>query len=253
MLKFENTLTITKPFIWLDYNDSYLKELREKYRLKELVSNANGTLSVIEKITNWVHHLWEHDGENEPSNPDPLSILEEVSKGKRFRCVEYSIVLTGCLNALGIYSRKLALKTKDCETREIGAGHVVAECFVPELNKWIMVDPQVNAIVFANGIPLNAVELAEAIHDGKKIDIPKAQNREQVETYLNFISPYLYYFSVKFDNRENVIVDYNLTEQLMLIPLGAKKPTIFQKKYPIGNLTFTHSLNDFYKNPLEVM
>lgn len=104
--------------------------------------------------------LWEYNGENEPIQFDPLYILEQVSKGKQFRCVEYAVVLNGCLNALGLRSRILSLKMHDCETREYGAGHVVVEVFITELDKWIMADPQFNVVPYKNNEPLNAVELS---------------------------------------------------------------------------------------------
>jgi hypothetical protein len=35
----------------------------------------------------------------------------------------------------------------------------------------------------------------------------------------------------------------------MLVPLGAKNPTVFQIKYPLDYLIYTNSLKDFYQIP----
>ena len=69
--------------------------------------------------------------------------------------------------------------------------------------------------------------------------------------YTKWIYPYLYYFDVNFDNREG-ISDKKLIDgkrSLMLVPLGAKKPTVFQIRFPMNDFIYTHSLEDFYKKP----
>lgn len=235
-----------------DVNNSYLRELRSKYPIDSIASSGNSDLEKVLKISSWVHSLWKHDGMNEPEKRDALYILEEVKKGKRFRCVEYGIVTTACLNAIGIKARVLHLKTKDVEIRPAGAGHVVLEAFVNDLNKWIMIDPQWDVIPNADGKPLNAVELQSAITNRKEVDIWTSEQTTPNE-YIAWIYPYLYYFSIKFDNRENINKEerssYQGKFELMLVPIGVKNPTIFQQKYPIDYSFYTNSLKDFYSKP----
>ncbi|MFT4413785.1 transglutaminase-like domain-containing protein [Fredinandcohnia humi] len=237
---------VENQFLWLDYNHQYLKELRDRYSLGNLVNGEMNDLTKVEAVMNWVNCLWEHNGENEPNRFDPLYILERVSKGNQFRCVEFSVVLNGCLNALGLSSRILSLKTQDCETREYGAGHVVVETFIPELNKWKMADPQFNLVPYRNTQPLNAVELALSSKDS--VDIK--QSFTNSFSYYDWISPYLFYFTINFDNRVNDERSYKEKEQLMLVPLGAQFPKVFQRVHSIGNIEYTHSLNRFYLSPI---
>ena len=91
------------PFAWEDPTDLYLMELRTRYNLEEIVSNSKSDLERVEKLCHWVHGLWKHNGRNMPKKSDPISIIEEAKTGKRFRCVEYSIVLSACLNSIGTY------------------------------------------------------------------------------------------------------------------------------------------------------
>ena len=103
-----------------------------------------------------------------------------------------------------------------------------------------------------NNIPLNAVEFQKAIVDNYKgleintsLDISKRQ-------YVEWIYPYLYYFDISFDNREGNDRNTNRIngkQSLMLVPLGAIKPTIFQIKDKIDNCIYTNSLIDFYGLP----
>ena len=71
-----------------------------------------------------------------------MSILEAAETGMKFRCVEFGIVVAGCLNVIGIPTRVLALKTRGSELSRDGAGHVQAEAYPQSLNNWVLVDPQ---------------------------------------------------------------------------------------------------------------
>jgi hypothetical protein len=66
------------------------------------------------------------------------------------------------------------------------------------------------------------------------------------------VYPYLYYLDVPFDNREGPgkVKEKQLnSSHLMLVPEGAKQPTVFQKKWPISNMLYTHHVADFYAPP----
>ncbi|MCM3597224.1 hypothetical protein M4D55_15725 [Metabacillus idriensis] len=208
---------VVDDFKWLNYEHNYLEKLRQKFRLNSLINNQMDDLQIVEVVMKWVSGLWEHNGENEPQHSDPLFVLEEVSNGKQYRCVEYAIVLNGCLNALVLYSRILSLKTKDCETREFGAGHIVVEVYIPKLEKWIMADPQFNVVPYINKTPINAVEFA--LNKNQSVQIKPSLKNDF--SYLNWIRPYLYYFTVNFDNRVNDNRSYKEKKQLMLGPINA--------------------------------
>lgn len=161
--------------------------------------------------------------------------------------MEYSIVISGCLNALGIPSRVLALKTEDVETRKLGAGHVVAEAYVRDPDKWILIDGQWDVIPLLNGIALNALELQQAFAQNKPgLDIHSGSQSKPTE-YFKWVRPYLFYLDVSLDNRVG-IADRS-GARLMLVPVGAKKPTVFQREFPIGEMLYTHSVRAFYAKP----
>jgi hypothetical protein len=235
---------VQDQYLYLDYNDPYLKELRDQHQLSSLVNDDMDDVTKVEVVMRWVNSLWEHNGYNEPEHNDPLYILEQVAKGQQYRCVEYAVVLNGCLNALGLRSRVLYLKTEDCETRESGAGHAVIEIYIHALNKWIMADPQFNVIPYKNNVPLNAVELAQS--DKSSVDFK--QSNDDSFSYYDWIIEYLFYFSIKYDNRVNGRT-YMDKKQLMLVPLDAPFPKVMQRVYPIGDVEYTHSLNRFYAIP----
>lgn len=155
------------PFVFATPDEPELHELRERYGLEPLVAGSDSDLEKVRRICAWGQALWQHDGWNEPSSPDPLTILEEAAAGSSFRCVEYDVVIAAC--ALGLPGRVLEPRTEDVETREFGAGHVVSEVFLPDIQKWVLVDGQWNVIPVYNGKPLNGAEFRCALDAGASI------------------------------------------------------------------------------------
>jgi hypothetical protein len=227
-------------------DDPYLTRLRTEYGLDSVVAGKKSDYEKVRAVSKWVRSRWEHNGSNEPLKPDPISILQEASQGKRFRCVEYGVVLSAALNALGIPARVLALKTEDVETRESGAGHVVTEAYLADLKKWIMVDGQWDVIPTLKGKPLNAVELQQALAKADEGLDAESFSGTTAQKYFAWVAPYLYYFDTRFDSR---IEGAQHFYSLMLVPVGAKQPTIFQKRWPLKTMVHTSSLRAFYPNP----
>ncbi|EJF11270.1 MULTISPECIES: transglutaminase-like domain-containing protein [Pontibacter] len=233
-------------------NNEFLQTLRKQYQLDALVAGAKNDTEKALRIVNWVHRQWKHDGMNEPSSPDALTILAEVKEGKNFRCVEYGIVTTAALNAIDLPARTMGLKMKEVETIEYGAGHVVLEVFLPDLNKWVMLDGQFDVMPVLNNVPLNAVEFQQAIATNYEALEIRSLSGTSKSKYVSWVYPYLYYFDVKFDNREGIALQREKIDgksSLMLVPAGANIPKVFQIKYPMEYLKYTHSLIDLYEAP----
>jgi len=253
-LKFDTSSKNESLKFWYEPNNNnkYLDELRDKFPIDSLVKDAKTDTEKAQNILNWVHTRWQHDGNNQPRKNDAISILEEVKEGKNFRCVEYGIVASACLNSVGLKARTLALKTKDVETRQYGAGHVLTEVYLNDLGKWALLDGQWDAMPVLNGVPLNAVEFQKAISENyPELEI-RTNSGLPKRMYTDWIYPYLYFFDVSFDNREGTGLEKNKVDgkvQLMLVPTGEKNPTVFQRNYPIDYCIYTHSLNDFYAPP----
>ncbi|UYZ64764.1 transglutaminase-like domain-containing protein [Hymenobacter weizhouensis] len=228
--------------------DDYLTALRTTYRLDSVAAGATTDLARVQALCAWVSRQWKHNGTNEPSKSDPLTILREAAQGKQFRCVEYGIVLSGALASLGIPARVLALKMADVETRKTGAGHVLTEVWLRDQQKWVLVDGQWDVIPFLNGVPLNAVELQKALAErapGFTVQSPRGTTAQK---YARWIQPYLYYFDINFDQRFGTKTERGA---LMLVPAGASNPTVFQRKYPLKHLTYTNSVASFYASPVK--
>lgn len=236
-------------------NSPDLVTLKTLYRLDSVVDSGNSEFENILHLLNWTNGRFRHDGSNKPSQPNTLTILKEASEGRRFTCVEYATVLRTVLASQDFNARVVGLMTKDVETTRYGAGHVLTEVWSTQYNKWFLLDPQLNFVPVLDNVPLNAVEFQNAIaqkSDFQLIDVNGRLSRKTERSYLSFITPYLYYMDTRFDQREvgfDSLLYVNGKIGLMLVPVGAKNPTVFQRNTRIGWAEYTNNINDFYRKP----
>lgn len=239
----------------IDYPDRQNEErfvkLREAFRLDTIVSEFSTDFNKVLAIQSWVQSQWVHDGDSPSEKRDAYYILTEAQKGRRFRCVEYSLVASECLLSLGFKVRGLGLMTKDINEVNYGAGHVLNEVYLEDLNKWIMIDPQFDVIVSLNDVPLNAVELQNAIINEEDIRMYNPNQVISKENYIRWIGPYLYYFTTSLNIGGVEVWDRIVgnKKQLTLVPLEADNPKYFQRLFRINTSYFTHSVTDFYPVP----
>jgi hypothetical protein len=234
-----------------DNEKAYLDALKLKYPI-----NFGATKTQIDSvmtILNWTRRQWEHKGDVSPKRNDAISILDEVKEGRRFPCFAYGIVLASQLKVSGFKSRVIYLKSKDIATSMQGGGHVATEVFVDELQKWVFVDGQFNTMPFLNNVPLNAVELQQAIRtDFDNLEFRSLGKIDKIN-YIDFVQPYLFYFDCAFDQRESIITQRNSVNgkrNLMLVPSGTENPAfmlVWNSK--IDYCEYTNSVNDFYAKP----
>lgn len=148
------------------------------------------------------------------------------------------------------------LKSRDEEKVKIAAGHVLTEAWSDKFNKWFLLDGQVNIVPVLDGIPLNAIEFQDAILNKRDFQLINANGEVSSgvkKRYTKFVGPYLYYMNTRFDQREilsSEVFEVNGKSNLMLVPVGAKNPTVFQRKYDMNYLEYTNSISDFYRKPV---
>jgi len=121
-------------------------------------ATAVGTLS-------WVTHRWRHANAHLETD-DAVECLRRADEGQRFACMEYSLVLSQALNALGIPARRLSLLQANYHVG-LGRSHMVSEAWIDDLGRWVVLDGQ-NGLYWtgAGKEPLGAVALQQAVRSG---------------------------------------------------------------------------------------
>ncbi len=235
--------------------ESYSAELRTWFELDSRMPRAPTDLERARAICASVHGRWTHSNDDEPSRNDPITILREASRGKRFRCVQFGIVLAGALSAFGMPSRVVAMMSRDVETRESGASHVVAEAWIASLGKWVLLDAQENAVFLQGDVPLNCAEVAARMGEPDlQVRIPGLPPGIDPRIYLDpeAFGPNFFYFQTRVDQRRSVsgqVGGEGGHRSILLCPLGAPEPRIFQRTLPFEQVTYTRSTAAFYRPP----
>lgn len=165
-----NIVRINNPDICLaafgfQYEDFYnhdVQALRDKYSLDRLVVSAKTDLEKFIILREWVRGRIE---EGRPKNVDynfnALNILERAGRGERFFCSETATVFAQCVISLGYTGRYLGLFK----------GHILAEVWSNDFNKWVIMDVGDNLHYERFGVPLSALELHMALESGDFSDI----------------------------------------------------------------------------------
>ena len=214
-------------------NSETLRTLRETYKLDAIVAGAADDLDRIRRVCRWVHARTSHQGWNGDLPSDALGLLQVAENGGQWRCVEYGIVLAGCLNAVGIPARQVGGQARDVETIAVGAGHVFAEAWIADRQRWMFVDAQMDIVgLDSDGTPMNSVEFRNSLSRPTP-PIP----------YPLGLAFCMNYFVTGFEAADGT------RTRIMLGPIGSKMPTKFQRVLSRAPDRFTHRLADMYAPP----
>ncbi len=214
-------------------NSETLRTLRETYKLDAIVAGAADDLDRIRRMCRWVHGRTSHQGWDGDLPSDALGLLQVAEKGGQWRCVEYGTVLAGCLNAVGIPARQVGGRARDAETIAVGAGHVFAEAWIADRQRWMFVDAQMDIVgLDSDGTPMNSVEFRNSLSRPTP-PIP----------YPLGLAFCMNYFVTGFEAADGT------RTSIMLGPIGSKMPTKFQRVLSRAPDRFTHRLADMYAPP----
>ncbi len=155
--------------IWETAGHPRAQSLRDL--LPRRVANATDRLAQVRELSSWLASSWEHSGARRATVYAPWDAQTILAWGASQRghngerpitmCVHYAVAFVSACQALRIPARCAALMG----TPNSYEGHFVAEVWFEEHRKWVMVDPNCDAIVFRNGQPLSIEEI-QALGDG---------------------------------------------------------------------------------------
>jgi hypothetical protein len=145
-----------------------LDEGRADVLRRLLPETPRGAWATARTLLAWVSERWEHADANMEID-DAVACLERVDAGERFACVEYALVLSQALNAVGIPARRLLMRRARYHVG-LGRSHVVSEAWVDDLGQWVLLDAQ-NGLYWADSSdrPLSAPELQASLASGGSV------------------------------------------------------------------------------------
>ena len=145
--------------------DAMLAELREKYRLDDVIASGQTEFDQVLLLREWVHTRWKHGWSREPGPYNALDILAAVEAGHDFNCGYFAVTLMQCLLSLGFVARNLSICKPASEWMaedEGNIGHSLVEYWSHQFHKWILLDPDLNVHYERGGAPLSILEIHDA-------------------------------------------------------------------------------------------
>jgi hypothetical protein len=174
----------TKRFTFDSFDNPKLKQLRERYRLDEVVAAGRDEFDRQVLLLDWVHNRFKKFGR--PSSParGADEILKAIDAGHTFFCAHYADVLASTAASLGWVDRLLALRRPDDRPEGSGGSteHTSTEIWSNQYRKWVMFDPTFAMYVEKDGVPLSAYELRQAWFyedDGKHLTFVVGKERKR--------------------------------------------------------------------------
>lgn len=152
----------TQRFRFDSFENPKLKELRERYRLDEVVAPGRDEFARQVRLMDWTHRQFKKFGRPSTNCHGAMAILGAVEGGHTFFCAHYVEVLVSAAASLGWVDRSLALRRHQGVNRVGGSTeHSVTEIWSNQHRKWVMLDPTSNLYLETNGVPLNAWEIRQ--------------------------------------------------------------------------------------------
>ena len=142
---------------WEDLHHPKLKELRETYKLDQVVRSGATEYERQILLKNWVHNILPR-GDPKKLYYDSSSLEILVDAGKRMYCTQYAFTYLQCALALGWQSRKLSIDW-DHGKSQIDRHHGIVDVWSKDFNKWYCIDPDNNINFEKEGTPLNSLEV----------------------------------------------------------------------------------------------
>lgn len=135
------------------------------------IRNGADRFAQVRELSSWLASSWEHSGSRRTTVYAPWDAETILAWGASQRghndeppvamCVHYAVAFVSACQVLRIPARCAVLMG----TPNGYDGHFVAEVWFEEYRKWVMVDPNTDAILFRNGRPLSVEEI-QGLGDG---------------------------------------------------------------------------------------
>lgn len=173
-------------------SDPKLDELRDTYGLDEIAGNGN-TQSKALNLLHWLCEHTSHDGYNNfQDDYNALSFLEYAyDTGKGINCANLSVTLSEACLSVGIQARALWLMPENPIDMD---NHVVVMAFIPEDDRWIMLDPSFNCYLSdMDNIILSPWEIRQKLAAGEIMKI-NTQSEIGNSNYTDYLSKDMFYF-----------------------------------------------------------
>jgi len=241
--------TVLPRFTYEAGTSNNLRNVRQFFKLDDIVGNGD-EISKILNLMKWVHDNIRHDGSNyalcEFTSIDIYNYHKSTDKG--INCRHLAIVLNEIYLAMGFKSCYVT-----CGPKDNSDVHVINSVYSTTLNKWLWMDPTMNAYwKDENGNLLSIEEVRERLINDRPLllneDANWNKNNAQTRaSYLDgWMAKHLYWFERPVNSGFNIESRYRNTNQtfIRLVPLSYEPETA----NPYYKTIMTHDAAYFWEH-----
>ena len=148
------------------------------------------------KISRFVSGHIPHDNQKEPMRElNAVTLWEYAQRNPGgFNCRWHAILLSELLLSIDIKNRFVTCLPEDEHDQDC---HVVNLVWLPEMNKWAMIDSDMQEYVTdPDGIPLSLEEMRGELIAGRRLNVHRNSDPEGVEYMQGYWAKNLYWFSI---------------------------------------------------------
>ena len=178
-------------------NESRAQEIRDYFQLDTLYPDNATTWEKAVAIGKFVSSNIPHANQRKwPNDVNAIGLWEYIQDVEpAFNCRLHSIFAFELFLSTGIKARYITCMSQDKDDPDC---HVVDEVWLPELNKWAMVDTDMGGhyVTDKNGTPLSLKEMREHYISGEKMLMHPAFGKAQKDNdYYAYMAKNTYWFS----------------------------------------------------------
>ena len=178
------------------------EEIRRYFRqnanlnLDRIAASHMTTWEKTLEISRFVSGHIPHDNQKEPLGElNAITLWEYAQRVPTgFNCRWHAILLSELLLSVDIKNRFVTCLPEDENDRDC---HVVNLVWLPEMNKWAMIDSDMQEYVTdPDGIPLSLEEMRRELIAGRRLNIHRNSDPEGAEYMQGYWAKNLYWFSI---------------------------------------------------------
>lgn len=189
----EQIVRTSIPFRYEPLDHPRLKQLRQDFKLDQVVEGAEGELGLLLRLAQWACNYWDWPNHIEKNYPpwDALEILKPAGDGTPVGgfCQQFNLVFLQACESFGFSGRAISISQGRMQEKLPGGGHEVVELWSNEWKKWVYVDGALAWYVVdeKTGTPLSIWELRrrqlqtlanEATPPVRLIDAVRTRNKQ---------------------------------------------------------------------------
>ena len=207
-------------------NEVRAQEIRDYFQLDTLYPENATTWEKTVAIGNFVSSNIPHANQKKwPNHVNAIGLWEYTkSVAPAFNCRLHSILTFELLLSADIKARYITCMPEDKDDPDC---HVVNEVWLPELNKWAMIDTDMGGhyVTDRNGTPLSLKEMRENyISGGKMLMHPAFGKAQRDNDYYAYMAKNTYWFScwgtLSYYQEDRNVEDVDRNSYVNLIPSG---------------------------------